>query len=278
MKGSHLIHKFGRKIKTSSPFILTILGSGGVIATSVMAVKATPKAIEVIKSDSRVNHDGDPYAYTKKEAFVSAWRCYIPATAIGITTIGCIIGANILNQKQQANMASLYALLDQSYKQYVKATGEVFGDDADRKVRAQVAKDMFIFGDNGVSDAQIYNPSLDDNSERVLFYDYYSQRYFESTFAAVTNAQYHFNRNWVLKGEVCINELYGFLGIDTIKGGDDIGWSYDYAEEGFAWIDFDVFRASIDDGLECLILSPVHDPTPLNWSMDEAQEIYHNGK
>ena len=64
--------------------ILTIIGGIGVIATAVAAVKATPRAVDIIRADSRVNHDGDPYGYTKKEAIVSAWKCYIPAAAIGV--------------------------------------------------------------------------------------------------------------------------------------------------------------------------------------------------
>ena len=56
--------KIGRSLKKASPTILTCIGAAGVLATAVLAVKATPKADSLIKADSRRNHDGDPYAAT----------------------------------------------------------------------------------------------------------------------------------------------------------------------------------------------------------------------
>ena len=47
------------QLKRGSPTILTIFGAVGVIATTIAAVKATPKALEKIKYDSRKNHEGD---------------------------------------------------------------------------------------------------------------------------------------------------------------------------------------------------------------------------
>lgn len=110
--------KIGRSLKKASPTILTCIGAAGVVATAVLAVKATPKADSLIKADSRRNHDGDPYAATKLEAVKSCWKCYIPAAATGVATIICIFGANTLNKKQQASLASAYALVNRSYSDY----------------------------------------------------------------------------------------------------------------------------------------------------------------
>lgn len=60
------LHKSGLYLKKYSPVVLSCVASVGVIVTVVTAVKATPKAVELVKADSRKNHDGDPYAYTKK--------------------------------------------------------------------------------------------------------------------------------------------------------------------------------------------------------------------
>ena len=46
MKG---IQKVKRSLKQASPAILTCIGAIGVVATSVMAVKATPKAISLLE-------------------------------------------------------------------------------------------------------------------------------------------------------------------------------------------------------------------------------------
>lgn len=55
-------------LRKASPTILSGLGAAGVIVTSVLAVRATPKALRKIRADSKTNHDGDPEAYSKLEA------------------------------------------------------------------------------------------------------------------------------------------------------------------------------------------------------------------
>ena len=119
--------KIGRSLKKASPTILTCIGAAGVVATAVLAVKATPKADSLIKADSRRNHDGDPYAATKLEAVKSCWKCYIPAAATCVATIICIFGANTLNKKQQASLASAYALVNRSYSDYKHKLKELYG-------------------------------------------------------------------------------------------------------------------------------------------------------
>ena len=89
-------------LRKASPTIPSGLGAAGVIVTSVLAVRATPKALRKIRADSKTNHDGDPEAYNKLEAVKSAWACYIPAAISGTATIFCIFGANVLNEHQQA--------------------------------------------------------------------------------------------------------------------------------------------------------------------------------
>lgn len=111
-----LLHKSGLCIRKYSPVALSCVASAGVVVTAIAAAKATPRAVALVYADSRKKHDGDPYAYTKKEAFIAAWKCYIPAVAFGASTIACIMGANALNRRQQAALTSAYALVQSSYK------------------------------------------------------------------------------------------------------------------------------------------------------------------
>lgn len=251
-------------LKRAAPTIWTCIGAIGVVATTIMAVKETPKAVELIKADSRTNHDGDPYAYTKLEAVQSGWQCYIPAALVGLSTITCIFGANVLNKRNQASLVSAYSLLNQSYQRYRKAANTVYGEDADAQIKAQAAKDIYVSAD-GYS---TYSPDLDKASEKVLFHDVYSQRYFTSTMASVLNAQYHLNRNLQLRGEVSINEFYEFLGIDKIESGDLVGWSMDnLIEGGIMWLDFENAYVKMEDGMECYIISTLFDPTAFEYEV-----------
>lgn len=256
-------------LKRGSPIILTGIGAAGVVITSVMAVHATPKALKLIHKDSRINHDGDPYAYTKVEAIQSAWKCYIPSVLIGTSTIVCIFGANILSRRQQAALTSAYTMLSESYKQYRKTANAVYGDDADSKIKAEMAKDAYITTDDW--GYQTYNMEMDPESEQVLCYDFISKRYFNATMAAVINAQYHINRNLQLRGYSSLNEYYSFLGIEGIEYGDEMGWRLEELYEGGEmWLDFDNRKTMLEDELECIVIST---SDPNKFGTDLLEEI-----
>ena len=189
-----LDHKIGRSLKKASPTILTCIGAAGVVATAVLAVKATPKADSLIKADSRKNHDGDPYAATKLEAVKSCWKCYIPAAATGVATIICIFGANTLNKKQQASLASAYALVNQSYSDYKHKLKELYGEDAHKKIMESIAAEKSsmppITATGGFSNSSL--EFEDANEEQRLFYDSFSKRYFQATISQVLQAEYSY--------------------------------------------------------------------------------------
>lgn len=247
-------------LKYHSPTILTCMGAIGVMVTAVMTVKATVKAMK--RLEMAENDKGEKL--TNLEVIFVAGPTFIPATVVGLSTISCILGANVLSKRNQASLASAYALLSESYQQYRKAAKTVYGDDTDSKIKAQIAKDTYISAD-GYS---VYSSDLDSESEKILCYDLFSQRYFTSTMAAVLNAQYHINRNLSLRGYVSINEFYEFLGIDKIKNGDEIGWAYEQFEEGTLWLDFENTHAKMDDGMSCCVISALLDPYKFDGKLD----------
>ena len=147
------LHKSGLCIRKYSPVALSCVASAGVVVTAIAAAKATPRAVALIYADSRKKHDGDPYAYTKKEAFIAAWKCYVPAVVFGASTIACIMGANALNRRQQAALTSAYALVQSSYKEYKDKLKELYGEEAHNAIIDSIAKetckDISIFAHGG---------------------------------------------------------------------------------------------------------------------------------
>lgn len=260
MKGiknlNSLFHRSKLHLKRASPTILTYVAAIGVVATSVMAVKATPKAMMLLEQAT----DEKGEELTKLEVVRVAGPVYIPALAIGVSTISCIFGANVFNKRNQASLVSAYALLNQSYQQYRNAAKTVYGEDADEKIKIEAAKNVYVSADG----YYIYDPESD--SEEILFYDTFCQRYFTSTMSSVINAQYHVNRNFTLRGWSNLNELYDFLGLEKYRGGDLIGWSYDeMLESGLTpWIEFENRLVKMDDGLECYLISTLYEPIVLN--------------
>lgn len=238
----------GFKLKRSSPTILTSLAGVGVIVTAVMAAKATPKALNLVK-EARIESISELSTF---EIICAGAPAYIPTAITCLATISCMLGANILNKRQQASLMSAYALLSNAYKEYRGKTIEMLGNDGEENIRKSIAKDHFN-----------QNEQISLNDNELLFYDEWSNRYFNKTMEEVRNAEYHFNRNFVLRGYAELNELYEFLGLEPTKLGATIGWSIRAGLEfyGYQWVDFwhDLF--TLEDGLECYFINMPFPPT-----------------
>lgn len=98
-----LVSRAGKALKRASPTILSCLGAFGVVATAILAIRATPKALECIEDAKETKSPENGEKLTRLETIAACWQCYIPATVTGIATIWCIFGANVLNRRQQAS-------------------------------------------------------------------------------------------------------------------------------------------------------------------------------
>lgn len=253
--------------KRNSSLMLSILGAAGVVVTAVTAVRATPKALSLI--DEAEKEKGE--ALSKTEIIVTAGGVYIPSLLIGVSTIACVLSAAVLSRRQQASLMSAYALLNRSYREYRQKLKELYGEDAHKNIVDSIAKehceDTHIY-----CSGAIYNSTLDVDSEHDpeiirTFYDCYSKRYFETTLSKVIQAEYHLNRNYMLWGEITVNEFYDFLGIKGIKDGDGIGWVVN--DDFYYWVDFNHRLNVLDDGMEVFMIEMIIEPC----SIEEAYKF-----
>ena len=97
-----------------------------------------------------------------------------------------------------------------------------------------------------------------------LQYEPISERYFHATEIELTDAFYNMNRDFALNGEVTMNNLYNYLGLDYIPEGDTTGWCSDYLanEWEYYWIDFHYYKRTTDDGLEVYYVEAFQPPVP----------------
>lgn len=234
-------------LKNNASTILTCAGGAGVIATSVIAVKATPKALSLLENAKEEKGE----ELTKIEKVKVAGPAYIPATLMGISTIACIFGANALNQRQQAALMSAYALLNNSYEDYKKKVEALYGKDTVDEIKEEIIKDKYKDNSYPIEDG------------KQLFYDDFSQRYFESTTENVLRAEYELNRMLAIDYEVYLNEFYELLGIERTDYGDYLGWSTGELVETYwhSWIEFHHQKVIMEDGMECTIISTNIEPT-----------------
>lgn len=243
---NNLLDKSKRFITRNAPTILTVAGGVGVVATSVLAVKATPKVLTILKEAEEEKGE----ELTTMEKVVVAAPSYIPAVVTGAATVACIVGANILNKRQQASLASAYAMLDMSYKEYRKKVDELYGEGANDHVREEISKDKYkkeeIPSDNG----------------DALFFDEFSGRFFRSTIEKVLQAENLVNRDLVMQYYCTLNDFYGYLGIPHVDGGYEIGWSTTMNEQAYwqEWVDFSNMKTITDEGTEYYIIRMFQEP------------------
>lgn len=235
-------------LKRNMPMILTCVGGVGVIATTVTAVKATPKATALLQQAKKEKGE----KLTALEVVRVAGPIYIPTVLLSAGTLACIFGANALNKRQQASLMSAYALLDSSYREYKDKVIELYGVKADEEVREELAKDKYE-----------ENPyPVEDN--KVLFYDEYGQRYFESTMEDVLRAEYKLNRDFQYHGVAVLNEFYDLLKLPKTDFGEYLGWSVSWLCEAqwYPFIEFYHKKVEMDDGMECYIITISTEPVP----------------
>ncbi len=239
------MHKTKLYLRKHTPLILTCLAAVGTVATAVLVATETPKALRLLEGAAK--EKGEPL--TKAEVACTALPTYAPAIVAGLATIACIFGSNILSRHQQASLASAYALLDSYHREYRKKLAELHGEEADQEVRDAIVRSRCNFHPLGVVEPD----------RKVIFYEEVSGESIARYEREVMDAEYHLNRNFVLRGVASLNEFYAFLGLPETRYGDEVGWT---VADGYSWIDFEHRLVSRDDGGDdvCVIdlLFPPH--------------------
>ena len=226
-----------------SPEILTGIGIAGMVTTTVLAVKATPKALELIKEDSRDNHDGDPYAYTKVEAVKSAWKCYIPAVATCALSTACIISSSTVHTKRNAAIAAAYELSQKALVDYKDAVIETIGEKKEQIVKEKIAENRLK--EDPVSKKEV----ILTGKGSTLCYESLSGRYFESDMESIKHAVNVLNAQMLDDMYVSLNDFYDLIGLSYTDMGEKLGWSID---DGLVETSFSA--KTTDDGQLCLVL------------------------
>lgn len=253
--------------KKHAATILTCIGAGGVIATAVLTAKETPEANDERK---RAQTEKGEEPLTVGETVLAMAPSYIPAIMVGAGTIVCIFGANALNQRQQAMLLSAYAALESSYREYRNKVDAICGPGTTEYIDAAIEREHEGEGNE---------PPWDQ--EQTFYIDGLSEpRFFDMTMERVMQAEYHLNREFILRGQVTLNDFLKYLGIEPVMEGDMLGWDEYIGETqfGYRWIDFNHRHYVTDDGLLVCSIEMPFAPHSLmeedyDWHFRHLQEI-----
>ena len=174
----------------------------GLLASAGVVTTAILSAKGALKAEAVLDDKELPI----KDKIKAAAPYFAPAGVSGVATLGLIFAANVLGEKQRAALAAGFLPAYKAYQQRL-----AFKENAEGE-----------FGGT------------------VTFYEPVSKRYFKRTMEEVLEAEYHLNRNFILRGYAPLNELYDFLGLEKTPDGEKLGWSQEVggAFYGYEWIDF----------------------------------------
>lgn len=237
---SKIINEIQKAVIKHSPEILTGLGIAGMITTTVLAVKATPKALDLIndRKDELETEKLPPIEVVK-----TAWKCYIPAAVTCVTSTACLIGASSVHLKRNAALATAYKLSESAISEYKDAVIDKIGEKKEQTIRDKVAEEKMK--KNPVSSSEVFITEKGN----TLCYDTISGRYFKSDIDRIKRAENAINKQLLDEMYVSLNDLYDELDLDHTKLGDELGWKID---DGLVELYFSSQLA--DDGTPCVVM------------------------
>lgn len=266
-KASRTFCKAGLKLKKHSPEILVVGGVVGLVASGVMACKATTK-LSAILDDSKeqielfdkvaANPEMVNEEYTVEDAekdkkivkvqtAVKVAKLYAPAVAIGVVSIGAIFASNNIMRKRNVALGAAYATVDRAFKDYRNRVVDRFGEELDKELRYNLkTKEVkeTIEDENGKKKTVKKNIKYMDSpmpSEFAVIYDDgcagWTKDPEDNKFFLIQQQRYA-NERLKRRGYLSLNEVYELLGFPSTKAGQVVGWLYDCKDPNYKGDDF----------------------------------------
>ena len=202
-----------------SPEILMGLGIAGWAVGTVLAVKATPKAVKCI--EDATDEKGDDLS--PMEVVKTTWKLYIPAAVTCVAATGCLIGSCSTSVRRHAALATAYKLSETALDEYREQVIETYGEKKEKAIQDKVNEKQLE-----KIPADQYN-IINTGKGNTLFLDPLSQRYFRSDLEFIRRAENNLNKEILhsLYGTVNVNEFYDEIGLERTDVGDMMGWNTD---------------------------------------------------
>ena len=201
-------------ISDKSPEILIGFGLAGMLTSTILAVKATPKALDILEQE-------EPYSghLSKVDKVKLTWKCYAPAAIGYCVSAACIIGANSVNAKRNAVLAGAYKLSESALLEYRDKVREVVGEEREREIKDSIAQDRV---DKTPEKRQ---EVLIAGNGDTLCYDMHSGRYFKSNMEEIKGIANKVNYKLMQDNFISVNDFYEELGLEPTVTGYDFGWN-----------------------------------------------------
>ena len=261
-------NRAGLKLKKYSPEIFVGVGIVGVVASAVMACKATTKIDDILaeqkenieKTKDYVEEHGYSEKYTEEDhkkdltifysrSAVDLVKLYAPSVILGTVSIAMIVNGHCILRKRNVALAAAYATVEKGFKEYRGRVIERFGEELDKELKYNIkAKEVEeVVKDEETGEENIVKKTV-SVADPNLYSDY--ARFFDDGCTGWTkdpeynlmflkDQQRYANDLLQSKGHLFLNEVYDMLGIPRTKAGQAVGWIYDEVHPvGDNFVDF----------------------------------------
>ena len=224
----HAVSAATKVISKHAPELLTGAAVAGTISTVVLAVKATPVAMDLIE-DARMEKGEE---LTIPEKIRAAYKPYISAGLCLLATLSCEIGSASLNRVRFASMAGLYSSAIESKQMLEKHLVESIGKEKAEEVRASADQEAVnkVFKDQ---DGYVEPTNKGD----WPIFDSFSGRLFYGSKQMVEDArnEINFKLSDGLEQTASYGEFYQEMNLEPSMGQWRVGWNHQYKMDDFIW-------------------------------------------
>lgn len=244
------MNEFAALLTKHKPGILTGLGLGSMVISTIASWKYAPEAMVAIRErEEELQLDKLPPMEIAKTILPYA----LPVAMFTCVGIGCVVAGNQINVQRGAAAAMAYAISQETLRDYRAKTKEVVGERKEQSIRDAVAKD--IIDKNPTDGKEIIITGGGDH----LCFDRLSGRYFKSDIEKLKRIQNELNRRMLDTTFISLNEFYLAVGLNPILLGDEEGW-----DVGRGLIEMRFSSQLTDNGEPCLVID--FDIAPKNYS------------
>ena len=269
-KVMNMVNNSKNAVQKHSPEILAGVGVVGVVASTVMACKATMKLNDILEESKETrdkikeveNNPAYEDKYTPEDAkkdltinymqtSMKIAKLYAPAVLLGSASLGCLLASNDILRKRNAALSAAYMTVDKSFKEYRSRVAERFGEEVEKEIRYNIKAmevENVIANEDGsetvvMEQAKVMDPNL--YSDYARFFDEFNPNWQndpEYNLMFLKSQQQYANDLLRARGRLFLNEVYDMLGMERSKAGQVVGWVYNEANpSGDNFVDFGIY-------------------------------------
>ncbi len=260
--------KIGRQIlvaQKNSPGVMFVTGAVGVLATVVLAARATLKLEEVLKkieedTETAKTLEHEDYSETdrkkdlalvKIKGAIEVAKLYAPAVALGVISVGAMTGSHVILSRRNAGLSAAYAALDKGFKGYRERVLKDVGEEKEAEYRYDLQdKEIAVEDEHGVTTKTVKVKGPGGRSQYAVCFEkgnhYWKPEHMYNQMFLQAQQNYA-NDKFNAEGHLFLNDVYRMLGFPDTSAGAVTGWVKGHGDDSveFGFFGYDSYMGDM---------------------------------